>query len=156
MIPRAWWWNGLAGLAVVAALPLVGHALRGDHARGCAWDGLPLEPMYKVRAVERSDATHEFCSVRCAELWLERTGCRPARIVVTDEASGEELEASAAYYVRSTVPTNAVTGNRVHVFRTAEAASRHAAAAGGRRLTGSERPFAAVDVADSEDLSHVR
>jgi hypothetical protein len=151
-IPRSWWWNALVGLGVAALLPVVGHALRGNHSRGCAWDGLPLEPIYRVRIIERPGATREFCSVRCAELWLRQCGCRPSRILVTDEAGGGELDASAARYVRSTVPTNPVTGNRVHVFRTEEAASRHAAAARGRSLAGAERPFSAIPGADSGSL----
>jgi len=52
------------------------------------------------------------------------------------------LSASQAHYVRSTVATNAVTGNRRHVFRTVEDALKHAEAAHGRRLLGAERPFA--------------
>ncbi len=147
-IPHSWWWNGLIGLAVVAALPFVAHALRGQHSPGCEWDGLPLEPIYRVRIVERSGTTHEFCSVRCAELWLQESGSRPVRILVTDETSGAELDAATACYVRSTVATSAVTGNRVHVFSTDEAASRHAAGAHGRRLVGSERPFATMRSAD--------
>jgi hypothetical protein len=153
-IPQSWWWNGLAALAAAAVLPIIGHALRGDHPPCCAWDGLPVEPVYRVRVAAEGDAAQEFCSVRCAELWLERSGCRPVRIIVTDEATGEELDSSRACYVRSTVATSAVTGNRVHVFRTREDAQRHAAAAHGWPLTGSARPFAQTPLAARGSLTH--
>jgi len=148
-IPRSWWRNGLIGLVVVAALPVVGHWVRGRQPPGCEWDGLPLEPIYRVRIVEQGGAAHEFCCVHCAGLWLQQSGCRPARILVTDETSGTEFNAAAACYVRSTVATNAVTGNRIHVFSTEAAASRHAAAAHGRLLVGTERPFVTIPLVDA-------
>ena len=67
---------------------------------------------------------------------------------MTDEAGGIELEAGEALYVRSTVVTNAVTGNRRHVFRRDADARKHAEAANGRRLLGADRPFAKMDAVD--------
>jgi hypothetical protein len=142
MVPRSWWLTALAGLVIAALLPFVGHLIRGDAQHRCAWDGQEIELIYRVRIVEDAENTYEFCCLQCAELWLERRGHKPLRILVTDEASGQEIEAFKAYYVRSTVATNAVTGNRRHVFRTAEDALKHAEAAHGRRLLEDERPFA--------------
>lgn len=142
MITKSWWLVGLLGLGIAAALPVVGHLIRGEADERCAWDGLGLEPIYQVRIIEETGNAYTFCCLRCAESWLEQRGRQPVRILVTDEASGTEISASQAHYVRSTVATNAVTGNRRHVFRTVEDALKHAEAAHGRRLLGAERPFA--------------
>lgn len=149
MIPKSWWLTGLACLVILAAFPFAGHLLRGDQKGRCAWDGQALEPIYQVRIVEEPVIAHKFCCLRCAELWLERRGREPVQIFVTDEASGTELEASDAHYVRSTVATNAVTGNRRHTFRVVEDAVKHAEAADGRRLTGADRPFSKTSPTDS-------
>ncbi len=141
MVPKSWWLTGLAGLAIVAALPFVGHWLRGDQEERCAWDGQELEPIYQVRIVEEPAIATKFCCIRCAESWLERRGRQPLQIFVTDEASGTEIESSKAHYVRSTVATNAVTGNRRHAFAAVEDAVKHAEGARGRQLSGADRPF---------------
>ena len=82
-----------------------------------------------------------FCCVRCAEIWLRGQPSPPRAVLVTDEESGEELDASAAWYVRSSVVTTPATGNRVHVFRSRADAERHADAYGGTVLARSEAPF---------------
>jgi hypothetical protein len=142
MVPKSWWLTGLAGLIILSILPFAGQVLRGDREDQCAWDGLRLEPIYQVRIVEETGSTANFCCLQCAERWLERHDGASVRVFVTDEASGAELDASRALYVRSSVVTNTVTGNRRHVFRRIEDASKHADAAHGRRLLGAERPFA--------------
>ena len=53
----------------------------------------------------------------------------------------EEVDAASAWFVRSQVVTNPVTGNRVHAFRNPDDARRHAEAFGGVLLSGAERPF---------------
>jgi hypothetical protein len=149
MIPKAWWFGGLIGLVIVAILPCAGHLMRGGDNERCAWDGLEIEPIYQVRIVEESGFTGRFCCLRCAEAWQARRG-QPLNVFVTDEASGMELDAAQAVYVRSTVITNAITGNRRHVFRRIEDATKHAEAAHGHRLLGAERPFAKMDANEPE------
>lgn len=134
----------MAGLIIIAALPFAAHWMRRGAGERCAWDGLPIESIYRVRIVERPGIAYTFCCVQCAERWLERRDTKPLEILVTDEASGGEIDASRASFVRSGVATNTITGNRVHVFRTAADAMKHAEAARGRRLTGAERPFAGL------------
>ena len=138
-------------MIIVAVVPFAAHWIRGDAEERCAWDGLAVEPVYRVRIVEEPGITYTFCCLQCAERWLDRRNVKPLDIIVTDETSGTELKAPVANYVRSTVATNTITGNRLHVFRTAEDAMKHAEAANGRRLLGAERPFAEFKLSGSEN-----
>ena len=90
---------------------------------------------------DRDGREFSFCCVHCTRLWLAQRDDPPAAVAVTDEATGEPVEARAAVFVRSTVATNPVTGNRVHAFRDRAAAEEHARVFGGWVLTGDERPF---------------
>jgi hypothetical protein len=132
---------GLAGLLVVVGLPLAGTWARRHAGPRCDLDGLPIEPLYQVRVVDAAGAAHRFCCVHCARQWLARQKAPPAAVYVTDEAGGAAIDARSAYFVQSTVPTNAITGNRVHVFRDRAAAEAHARAFAGWVLTGAERPW---------------
>jgi hypothetical protein len=60
---------------------------------------------------------------------------------VTDEASGEEIEAKSATYVRSLVVTTPTTGNKVHAFGNPADAEGHAARWQGRVLSAAEQPL---------------
>jgi hypothetical protein len=136
-----WMW-GLLGLVVVVGLPVLAHWLRqGADPDGCALDGVKLDPAYRVEVVDAEGRTHAFCCPTCARLWLRRQPGPPRAIVVTDEATGQKVEAAAAWYVRSSVVTTPTTGNRVHAFRRRVDAERHAAAFRGTMLPESERPL---------------
>ena len=130
----------LAGVLVVVGPPLVGKWARREAAPGCAHDGLRIEARYRVRVEDRAGASLEFCCVHCAALWLEQAE-PPAAVYVTDETGGGEVDARSAFFVRSSVVTNPITGNRVHVFRDRSAAEEHARVFRGRELLGAERPF---------------
>jgi hypothetical protein len=126
---------GIAYVALLAVLPLLGSWARSGGGPVCAFDGGTLDPRYRVRAGEVS-----FCCIRCAELWHQREA-QPAALFVVDETSGDEMPADGAFFVRSRVVTNRTTGNRVHAFRKEADAVAHAQASGGRVLTDDERPF---------------
>lgn len=68
----------------------------------------------------------------CVKRWLERSGERPARILLTDESTGREIDAAEAHLVESRVPAFAPAGCYIHVFASREEAERHAGAFGGR------------------------
>jgi hypothetical protein len=138
---RVRWSLLLTGLAVVVGIPLAGRLARRDDGPRCDFDGQPVDAVYRVRVVGPDGREYSFCCVHCAQLWLARRDDPPAAVYVTDEATGEPVEARAAAFVRSTVVTNPVTGNRVHAFRDRAAAEEHARAFGGWVLTGDERPF---------------
>lgn len=133
----------LAGLLVAVGLPLVGTWARRHAPPRCELDGLAVEPPYQVRVVDGAGGSHRFCCVRCATGWLARQGETPAAVLVTDEAGGGEVDARSAYFVRSGVVTNSVTGNRVHAFRDRADAEQHARDCGGTLLEGAARPFEA-------------
>jgi hypothetical protein len=136
---RAWLWYTL-GLAVVVGLPIAGAWWRHGTPPGCALDGVRVDPAYRVEIVDADGRPHEFCCLRCAEVWWQR---HPdvRSITVTDETTGATVEASAAHFVRSTVVTNPTTGNRTHAFRNRGDAERHAATFAGVILTVPDRPF---------------
>jgi hypothetical protein len=94
-----------------------------------------------VRVVDAQGQIHLFCCIYCAELWLAHQEAKPAAVFVTDEATGQEIDAASAWFVRSSVVTVAHTRNRVHAFGKHRDASRHAEAAQGKVLQDTERPF---------------
>ncbi len=142
MTTRAAWCWGLVGLVVVVGLPLAGRWARPRALSGCALDGTRIDPAYRVEITDDHGQAHSFCCLRCAEWWLQRHGAPVRAITVTDEVSGQPIDAAAAIYVRSRVVTMPATGNRIHVFRTLDDAHKHADSKGGTILSGPERPFA--------------
>jgi hypothetical protein len=128
-------------LLVVVGLPFGGKWSRRHQVPHCELDGLKIEPRYRVRVVDLSGRSHAFCCVRCAGRWLARQEESAAVVYVTDESHGAEIDATAAWFVRSTVVTNPITGNRVHAFREQADAEAHLREFRGRVLTGTERPL---------------
>lgn len=135
--------TGLAYLLFCALLPLSAHWLRQKNEARCALDGVLIEPLYKVRVVDSRGHDYSFCCIHCATHWLTKSNIEPRGVFVTDEASGKEIEAEAAHYVRSTMVTTPTTGNRVHAFAARADAERHAESCRGRILPEAETPFAA-------------
>jgi hypothetical protein len=127
-------------MVVVAALAFVGSWARRP-GPGCALDGVKIDPAYRVEVVDAAGARHAFCCPACAALWLEHQSSSPRAILVTDETSGESIDAADAWYVRSRVVTTPATGNRVHAFRNRADAERHAEKNGGTVLPESESLF---------------
>jgi nitrous oxide reductase accessory protein NosL len=134
-------WVGLLGLVVVVGLPVAGNWARHRGDGTCALTGMAIDPVYRVEVVDSRGHPHAFCCVTCARAWLKKAPGEPKAITVTDEASGEPIDAGTAFYVRSFVVTMPTTGNRIHVFRNREDAEKHAAAHAGIVLSESERPF---------------
>jgi hypothetical protein len=137
------WRVSLASLLLAIGLPVVGHSLRRSGLERCALDGVAVLPIFRARMVGVASHSRVFCCVHCAELWLEHAPNDAAEVIVTDEVSGREIDASLATFVRSQVMTVPTSGNRVHVFAERSAAEAHAASAHGRVLRGTDRPFAA-------------
>ena len=137
---RFWWASLLVALSAVL-LPWFGTWSRRQKLPQCALDGIAIVPIYAVEIVDGRRQKHRFCCVRCAEYWLAREPSPPSEIYVTDEVSGRLFEASEAFFVRSSVVTNAVTGNRIHAFEDHADAESHAAQFRGRLLTEGQRPL---------------
>jgi hypothetical protein len=133
-------WSAVA-LAVVIGLPVAGWWARRTTAAGCALDGLPINPAYRVEVADADGRTYAFCCPRCAAIWLSRLPSPPRAVTVTDEAGGEPVDADAAWYVRSSVVTVPATGNRVHAFRDRADAERHAERFLGTVLPAPDTPY---------------
>jgi hypothetical protein len=129
----------LAGLVV--GLPLLGKWLRRHAEPRCAMHGVAIHPLYRVRIEDSAGASHAFCCIRCAQSWLARRGERPAAIEVTDETTGEPIDARLAHFVESAIVTNPVTGNRIHAFRDQADAEAHSRTFAGHILTSGDYPF---------------
>jgi hypothetical protein len=125
-------------LALAVALPLLGYLARRP-LTGCALDGVKINPDYRVEVVDAGGARRAFCCIRCAQIWLGHQSAPLRAITVTDETSGEPIDAAAAWYVRSSVVTVWTTGNRIHAFRDRADAEKHAATFAGVVLSGSLR-----------------
>ena len=130
----------LAGLLVVAALPVLGRWLRTAGER-CAWDGIRIDARTRAR-LTTPEGAEAFCCVSCLVRRLARAPVPSATARVTDETSGTEVDAVGAWFVRSAVVTVPANGNRVHAFATEEDARRHAAAFHGTVLPGPGLPSA--------------
>jgi hypothetical protein len=129
------------GLAALAALPAVGRAARGRGAERCALDGVAVAASRRVRVVDAPGGVRSFCCVDCASTWAAASAARPRDVLVTDEASGAEVRAEDAWFVRSSVVSCPETGCAIHVFADRSAAERNAESFRGVLLTGDERPF---------------
>jgi hypothetical protein len=141
-ISKNWRTTGLFVLCIAGILPLLGNWLRDDGRAGCALDGMAIDQSRHVRLLDSTGTEHVFCSLRCAELWLRATNEKPEKILVTDEATGREIEASSAYFVRSDVMAHSPSNDHRHAFLRRENAEAHADTFRGRLLTGDDRPFA--------------
>ena len=135
------WVVGLGGLVVAAVLPVLAHRARRQTEPACALDGGGIVPDYRVEIIDAGGGRHEFCCLSCAATWLQNEPAAPRSVTVVDEASGAPLDAAVAWYVRSSVVTTPVTGNRVHVFRSRADAEHHADRFGGVVLLPSENPL---------------
>jgi hypothetical protein len=131
----------VAGVAAAGSAPAIARAIRGDARDRCALDGAAIDPLARVRVLDERSTPHGFCCVHCAERWIEKSGGKVGEILVTDETSGSEVTARAAWFVWSRAAGVTGSASRVHVFANEQDARRHAAAFAGTVLTGDERPF---------------
>lgn len=114
-------------LAACAALAFVSHSRIRSTAGRCALDGTVIVPLYAVVVdwvgEDAADSRREeFCSIQCAQTFLEQqtgrsrgTGhCR--EVTVHDEVTGVELAAERAMYLRSEEATVPASGNHLRAF----------------------------------------
>jgi len=124
-------------LPLLALLPIAGDRLRSTGER-CSFDGARTDAAFRVRIDGRL-----FCGVACAQSWLAASGTTPRSITVV--ASGVELDAHDAHYVRTFSTWGDGSPDEIRVFATVEEAERRVRAYGGTILTGAERPFGETD-----------
>lgn len=132
----------VVGLALICALPFALRPLRVDGTERCALNGVPVDPAYAVRLLDETSGTSlHFCCPMCADVWAAKSKPTRWRAFVIDEASGREIDAADAWFVRSRVVAVPATDSRVHSFADEAAARRHAEEFRGTLLEGDERPL---------------
>ncbi len=133
----------VGGIAAVAALPLLGRAVRAGGADRCALDGVAIEAATRIRIVDPGGRALPFCCVECAQRWLAGTAGSPRGIRVTDETTRAEVPAGEAWFVASRIRAPGASASNIHVFAREADARRHAEAFGGMVLEGDRRPLRA-------------
>lgn len=92
----------------------------------CSLDGIRIDPLYEVKIIGKDERSWSLSSILSAQIWLRENSEAVSSIWVTDEITGEKIEAGDAYYVESEVITTPHTGNKTHVFAQREAAKLYA------------------------------
>jgi nitrous oxide reductase accessory protein NosL len=138
---RGFWFSAVVVAILSVGLPLLGTRARRQRLPQCALDGVAIVPIYAVEIIPAGQPPRRFCCIRCAVYWLEKESPSSAVVNVTDEVSGKPIDTADAYFVRSSVVTNDVTGNQIHAFADRTDAERHAAQFRGRLLADDARPF---------------
>ena len=138
---RGFWLSSLAVAVLAVGLPCLGTFVRRQRLPQCALDGVAIDPVYAVEIIDGQGKSQRFCCIRCAQYWLAKEPLVTGAVHVTDEVSARPLDAADAYFVRSNVITNPVTGNRIHSFAGRGDAESHAKQFRGRILDDGERPL---------------
>ncbi len=108
----------------------------------CRLDGTGIVAISRVVLVDESGEEYLFCSLCCTASWLlnhpelsHQLENGKAHLTVVDELSGQEIDASLAYWVESNEYSRAENKCRVHVFSDKQSASKYL-----RRHQGQEFP----------------
>ena len=108
-------------ISVLAAYPRHIYA-----SSRCSLDGSRIQPLYEVIIVLQDKSIRRFSSIISARIWFRENSEQVSNILVTDEATGEKIDAGQAFYAESEVITTPHTRNKIHVFGPREAAELHA------------------------------
>ena len=130
--------TGLIVLIVSIILAAGSVIYQGQKAPRCDFDGTKIIPVYGIDIMLRSGTTLKFCSVCCAREWFRKNLSQIDLVMVTDEVTGEMLDAALAHYVQSDVVTVRAVQNRIHVFKEKSHALSHAGQHKGNII---ENPF---------------
>lgn len=98
----------------------------------CALDGSRINPLHEVVITCKDGSSIRLSCILSAQIWLKENGHKVSCIYVTDEVTGNKLEAEEAHYVLSEAITTPHTGNRIHVFDRKARAKLHAREFNGR------------------------
>ena len=99
----------------------------GNHQKvfQCANDGLRINPLYEVQFSMKDSSVYRFCSIVCALQAFDRLKENIALALVTDEVSGQKVNAEKAFFIESRVVTVPHVKNRIHVFASEPEAVHH-------------------------------
>lgn len=99
---------------------------QGSHQAGCSLDGSEIHPLYEVIIIQKNSLSNNFACIASARIWFSENIEHISSVVVTDETTGEKINAQDAFYVLSEVVTTSYTGNRIHAFAEKRKARFHA------------------------------
>ncbi len=125
-------------LIVSIVLALATAIYRSQKAFRCDYDGTRIIPIYEVDIMLKEGKFMRFCSIYCARAWFQGNASRVDAVLVTDEITGEKLDADIAFFVESDVVTVKATQNRIHVFKDKTHALSHARQYNGKLV---DNPF---------------
>ena len=112
---------------IAAGISTLMAVIQHSHASSrCSLDGIQVRPLYEVVIIQKDETPHKFSCVVSARIWFRENSERVSYILVTDEVTGEKIDAEHAFYVESEVITTQHTENRIHVFTQEESARSHA------------------------------
>ncbi len=98
---------------------------KGTSGGRCDYDGVRIQTLYAVHFSLKDGSEKRFCSVACATMSFPKLKDRIGKVIVTDEVSGNKINASQAFYVESEVVTVPHVKNRIHIFANREDAIKH-------------------------------
>jgi hypothetical protein len=104
----------------------------------CAYDGLKIDPLYEVQFIMKNSEVLRFCSIICALQAFAQARERIESILVTDEVTGQKMNAEKAFFIESSVVTVPHVKNRIHVFASEVDAVRHRDQYSGKHI---KKPF---------------
>lgn len=121
-------------IAVSVAVSLITILFQRQNVPVCHYDGENITTIYEVAINLKDGDVSKFCSVYCAQAWFKENNKKVASVTVTDEFTGEKLDASIAFFVESDVVNVAATRNSIHVFKDEHDARAHIKQYNGKTL----------------------
>ena len=99
----------------------------------CEFDGNRIKSINEVVITTAGGSEHHFCSLCCSASWLEKKPdvkrsimeSRGGSITVVDEVSGEKIDATLAYWVKSTLFSVRENECGLHAFKDPGDAAKH-------------------------------
>lgn len=118
--------------------------LRQKKGDKCDFDGNRINPIHQVNVTTGDGKEHNFCSICCASYWLDQNPdvlgtikeSKGGSISVVDEITGETIDATLGYWVRSSKISVHENNCDLHVFKDPGDAARHIHDYRGREVKG--------------------
>lgn len=138
----AWVRNAFLGLLALSLLVILSFLIfrEGEHEKvvKCAYDGVEIDPLYEVRFIMKDGKALRFCCIVNAIMAFPQSKAGIDSVLVTDEVTGQKLNAEKAFFIESSVVTVPHVKNRIHVFASEFDAVRHRDQYSGKHI---ENPF---------------
>ncbi len=142
----------ILGFIGILCFPL----FRQEHSRSaqrCAYDGAKIDSLYEVQFLMKGGEVLRFCSIACALQALEQRKEGIGLIMVTDEVSGQKVDAEKTFFVESKVISVPHVKSNVHAFASEEASQRHQNQYQGKSISN---PFGFFDLWREEMIGNQR